>query len=108
MNFETNKDGGLIIPDNTRIDFNVSAFSEIGNGCEIGDGCKIEGVKCLDFMTLSNVDGSGRQIILIKHSDGIIVRAGCFVGDISAFIEKAKSENKMKYVSIVGAIAEVM
>ena len=59
-------------------------------------------------MTLSNVDGSGRQIILIKHSDGIIVRTGCFVGDISEFIEKAKSENKMKYVSIVGAIAEVM
>ena len=55
-----------------------------------------------------SVDGSGRQILLIKHTGGVLVRAGCFCGSLEAFIDKAASEGKDRYVRVVKAVAEVM
>ena len=79
----------------------------IGNDCTIGDGCTWLGVKVKSWLTLANVDGSNRQIKIVRSDGGEIkIEAGCFTGTLDDFIAKAKSEGKLRYVAIIGAIAE--
>ena len=59
-------------------------------------------------MCMSNVDGSGRQIQIIVHTDGILIRAGCFRGSLEAFCEKALTENKTRYAKVIRAAAEAL
>ena len=164
MNFETNNEGGWIVPANTDIPPNtqIPDYSELdndctlgdgcelgngctlgswcilgdrcklgnrcilgnhcelgdycilgswcmlGNGCELGNRCILENVTVHKFMTLANVDGTGRQILLIKHDGGILVRAGCFVGTVEAFCEKAESEGKHFYSKVIKCNSDLL
>lgn len=56
--------------------------SKFGEESKFGADCIIEGVVASRIMTLANVDGSGRQILLIWHAGGVLVRAGCFLGGL--------------------------
>ena len=56
-------------------------------------------------MCLSNVDGSGRQIQVFIHKEGILIRAGCFKGSLEEFCKKAKDEGKTRYAAVVKAAA---
>ena len=79
----------------------------IGNYCKIGYGCTWLGVKVKSWLTLANVDGSNRQIKVVRSDeDEIKIEAGCFVGTLDEFIDKAKSEGKFRYVAVISAIAE--
>ena len=79
----------------------------IGYGCEIGYGCTWLGVKVKSWLTLANVDGSNRQIKIVRSDEGEIkIEAGCFIGTLDEFIAKAKSEGKLRYVAVISAIAE--
>jgi predicted Rossmann-fold nucleotide-binding protein len=60
------------------------------------------------FLQLDNVDGSRRKILIIKHSDGVIIRAGCFLGTAEEFLERAEREGKDRYVSVVGAVIDAL
>ena len=117
----TNNLGGWIIPAGTEIaaETEIPSYSEIGNYCTIGDGykigddCKIGagctwlGVKVKSWLTLANVDGSNRQIKIVRSDEGEIkIEAGCFIGTLDEFIAKAKSEGKLRYVAVISAIAE--
>ena len=113
--FELNAKGGWIVPAKTEIpnETVIPDFSEIGNGCTLGDGCKLgENTRWLNttvksWLTLANVDGSGRQIKIVRGTDNQIkIETGCFLGTLEEFLAKAKGENKLRYVSIIGAIAE--
>lgn len=57
---------------------------------------------------MSNVDGSGRQIQIIVHPDGIKIRASCFVGTLNEFCNKASIEGKQIYTSVIRAAAEAL
>lgn len=80
-------------------------------GCEfenfivLGQNCSICGVIVQKWLTVSNVDGSGRQVKIIRHAEGILIEAGCFVGTLDEFVAKAIAENKMQYVKIISLIA---
>ena len=89
--------------DNTLGDWNT-----LGDGFKFGKRLKIEGVKVLALMNMSNVDGSGRKILIVIHTHGIIVRAGCFVGSLDEFCEKALSDGKRRYARVVKAAAEAL
>ena len=131
--FNTNEKGGWIIPAETAVapGTHIPNYSEIGNGCKIGDDCKIGndceigdcceigngckigdvciwlGVKAKSWLTLANIDGSGRQIKVVRSvDDEIKIEAGRFQGVLAEFIDRAKAEGKLRYVSIIGAIAE--
>ena len=113
--FNTNNLGGWIIPAGTEIaaETGIPRYSEIGNRCTIGDCCKIGygctwlGVKVKSWLTLANVDGTGRQIKVIRGGENEVkIEAGCFIGNLDEFIAKAKSEGKLRYVAVIGAIAE--
>ena len=80
----------------------------LGDGFKFGKRLKIEGVRVLALMNMSNVDGSGRKILIVIHTHGIIVRAGCFVGSLDEFCEKALSEGKRRYARVVKAAAEAL
>lgn len=80
----------------------------IGNSCTIGIGCKWLGVFVRQFITMSNIDGSNRQIKIIKHKGGARIEAGCFIGDSAEFLERAKKEEKVKYIRIVGTVINTM
>jgi hypothetical protein len=54
---------------------------------------------------MSNVDGSGRRINIIVHTEGIKVEAGCFGGTLDRFCEKAQGEGKTRYAKVVRAAA---
>ena len=109
-----------VIGDNVRIaDFaEIGDFAEIrcnvelGDGVVIGDNVKIgnkficEGLKVIDFFTLSNVDGTGRKIYVYVHTEGITIRAGCFIGTLDDFCWKAAQEEKYLYSVTVRAAAE--
>ena len=85
----------------------------IGNDCKIGDGCTIGGnTKWLgttvkSWITLANVDGSGRQIKIVKSlKNEITIEAGCFQGSLDDFLARATAEGKLRYVSVISAIAQ--
>ena len=85
---------------------------ELGEGAEIGDCVKIgdkfscEGLKVVDFFSMSNIDGTGRRINVYVHTEGITVRAGCFKGTLDDFCNKAEDEGKYLYAVTVRAAAE--
>lgn len=114
IKFETNDRGGWVVPDGTKIPAKtqIPVFSQLGDGCTLGDwctlgdGCTLEGVKVIWFMTAANIDGSGRQIIIIQHADGFRIRAGCFVGTLDEFCDKADADGKTVYKSVVRAICD--
>ena len=54
------------------------------------------------------MDGSGRKIQVIVHTDGILIRAGCFKGSLDEFCDKAMAENKTRYARVVRAAAEAL
>ncbi|MDK4689769.1 hypothetical protein, partial [Kingella negevensis] len=78
----------------------------LGSSFKFGKRLKIEGVEVINFMTMANVDGSGRQIQIIVHTKGLLIRAGCFVGTLDEFCAKAESEYKTRYSKVVRAVAE--
>ena len=96
------------IGDNVELGDNV----EIGDGVRIADGARIgnkfrcEGLKVIDFFSMSNVDGTGRRVDIYVHTEGITVRAGCFKGTLDEFCWKAEQEEKYLYSVTVRAAAE--
>ena len=90
----------------------IGDFAEIGDGAQIGDMVEIgdkfrcEGLEVIDFFTLSNVDGTGRRIYVYVHTEGITIRAGCFIGTLDEFCNKAEEEGKHLYAVTVRAAAE--
>ena len=96
------------IGDNVRIGDNVT----IGDGAEIGDNVRIgskfrcEGLEVIEFFTMANVDGTGRRIHIYVHTEGIAVRAGCFIDTLDEFCWKAEQEEKYLYSVTVRAAAE--
>ena len=96
----------------------IGNYAKIGNSVIIGDGAQFgdcvtvgdkfhcEGLKVIDFFTMSNVDGTGRKIHVYVHTEGITVRAGCFKGTLEEFCQKAEHEGKHLYAVTVRAAAE--
>ena len=78
----------------------------IGDCVEIGDKFRCEGLEVIDFFTMSNVDGTGRRIYIYIHTTGITIRAGCFIGTLDDFCNKAEDEGKYLYAVTVRAAAE--
>jgi hypothetical protein len=66
------------------------------------------GVTVQSWLTLGNVDGTGRQVKVVKHAEGVRVEAGCFQGTLEEFCAKAASEGKDRYVRVVSAVAATM
>ena len=89
--------------DNTLGDRNT-----LGDGLRFGRRLQMSGCKVLALMCMSNVDGSGRKISIIVHTDGIKIEAGCFGGSLDEFCEKAGREGKTRYVRVVRAAAEAL
>ncbi|MDK4529822.1 hypothetical protein [Kingella kingae] len=91
---------------NTLGDYNkLGNCNKLGSSFKFGKRLKMEGVEVIDFMTMANVDGSGR-IQIIVHTKGLLIRAGCFVGTLDEFCAKAESEYKTRYSKVVRAVAE--
>ena len=80
----------------------------LGDGLRFGKRLQLSGVKVLALMNMSNVDGSGRRITIIVHTQGIKIEAGCFAGTLDEFCEKAISEDKTRYARVVRAAAEAL
>ena len=90
----------------------IGDYAKIGNWAEIGDNAIIgnkfrcEGLEVIDFFTMSNVDGTGRRLYVYVHTTGITIRAGCFIGTLDEFCNKAEDEGKYLYAVTVRAAAE--
>ena len=78
----------------------------IGDCVKIGDKFRCEGLEVIDFFTMSNIDGTGRRIHIYVHTKGITIRAGCFLGTLDEFCNKAEDEEKYLYSTTVRAAAE--
>ena len=78
----------------------------IGDNVKIGDKFRCEGLEVIDFFTMSNIDGTGRRIHIYVHTKGITIRAGCFIGTLDEFCNKAEDEEKYLYSTTVRAAAE--
>ena len=102
-------------------------YCKLGNDCTFGDYCKLGdyctlgyelnpgehlqwlGAEVESFLTLSNVDGSGRQVKLVKHVNStVMVEAGCFLGTVDEFVAKAEDEGKLRYARLIPLIAANM
>ena len=92
----------VTIGDNVRI----ADWAEIGYSARIGSKFRCEGLKVIDFFTMANVDGTGRRIHIYVHTEGIAVRAGCFIDTLDEFCWKAEQEEKYLYSVTVRAAAE--
>ena len=78
----------------------------IGDCVKIGDKFSCESLEVIDFFTMSNIDGTGRRIHIYVHTKGITIRAGCFIGTLDEFCNKAEDEEKYLYSTTVRAAAE--
>lgn len=113
---ETNANGGWIIPDWTEIDagFEIPAYSEIGDDCTLGPSTAVGqdstwlGVKVESWLTLANVDGAGMHVTMVKHAEGVMVNAGCFLGTLEEFVERVADQGMNRYVAVVSAVAAAM
>jgi NDP-sugar pyrophosphorylase family protein len=86
----------------------IGANSTIGRNFQHGANLTLEGVLVRRFLTMANVDGSGRSILIVVHPDGILVRAGCFVGSLNKFCLQAEYQSKHVYSAVVRAAAEAL
>ncbi len=84
----------------------IGDYAEIGDCEKIGDKFRCEGLEVIDFFTMSNIDGTGRRIHIYVHTKGITIRAGCFIGTLDEFCNKAEDEEKYLYSTTVRAAAE--
>lgn len=119
---EIKANGGWIVPAYTQIDagFEAPAWSELGDACKLGPYCKLGssteigenstwlGVTVQSWLTLANVDGAGMPVTMVKHADGVMVNAGCFLGTLDEFIEKVTERGMNRYVAVISAVAAVM
>ena len=85
---------------------NLGDGVQIGDGVQVGDKFRCEGLEVIDFFTMSNIDGTGRRIHIYVHTKGITIRAGCFIGTLDEFCNKAEDEEKYLYSRTVRAAAE--
>ena len=102
---------GCTIGNGCRIGYGCSIGNDgtIGNRCIIGYGCTWLGVQVYKWLTLANVDGSGRQLKVVVAVDGSVkVEAGCFVGTADEFCKKAAAEGKGTYVAVVRAVVQAL
>ena len=95
--------------------FTFGGGCTFGDWCTFGDGCIFGGVciwnklKIDNIYTMSNIDGTGRQIkIAIGDCGTVRVEAGCFRGTDSEFVAKAQSDGRLKYVALVGAFCKAL
>ena len=84
----------------------IGEWVMIGDCVKIGDKFRCEGLEVIDFFTMSNIDGTGRRIHIYVHTKGITIRAGCFLGTLDEFCNKAEDEEKYLYSTTVRAAAE--
>ena len=84
----------------------IGEWAIIGDCVKIGDKFHCEGLEVIDFFTMSNIDGTGRRIHIYVHTKGITIRAGCFLGTLDEFCNKAEDEGKYLYSTTVRAAAE--
>ena len=102
-NDNTLGDSNTLGDDNT-----LGSWNTLGDKLRFGKRLKLSGCKVLALMCLSNVDGSGRKLNVIVHTEGIKIEAGCFGGTLDEFCEKAVSEGKTRYARVVRAAAEAL
>jgi hypothetical protein len=84
------------------------AYCKFGGSCEFEAGCSINGYLIIKWLTMANVDGSGRKLLIIKHKLGYYIEAGCFSGGLDEFCNKAAGEGKMTYVAVIKAVCNVL
>ena len=89
-------------------DNTLGSWNTLGDKLRFGKRLKLSDCKVLALMCLSNVDGSGRKLNVIVHTEGIKIEAGCFGGTLDEFCEKAVSEGKTRYARVVRAAAEAL
>ena len=101
--YNTLGDGNTLGDDNT-----IGAGNTLGDKLRFGKRLKLSGCKVLALLCMSNVDGSGRKINVIVHTEGIKIEAGCFGGTLYEFCEQAAREGKTRYARVVRAAAEAL
>jgi hypothetical protein len=57
---------------------------------------------------VNGLDGSGRQVMIMRHKKSFLIKAGCFFGTLSEFVKKAKGENKMYYANGIKALCDAL
>jgi UDP-3-O-[3-hydroxymyristoyl] glucosamine N-acyltransferase len=76
----------------------------IGHGATIGKQFTCEGVRVIKFFEMANLDGSGRNLNIYIHTKGVLIRAGCFMGNVDEFCSQAGQ--KHFYVAVVRAAVD--
>lgn len=80
----------------------------LGEGFSCGADAEIEGVKVKRFLTIANVDGSGRSNLVLTDGKTVYIRNGCFFGNIDEFITRASKQNKPVYVAVMSRVAAAL
>ena len=92
---------GCVIGDHSTI----GKLCGLGDCCTLGDGCAVRGKTIERFLTLGNVDGTGRQVKVFVTEGLVMVEAGCFWGSVDEFCQRAKNEDKPTYAAVIRAVA---
>jgi len=82
-------------------DVTIGNWPMFGESLVFGNNVTIDGGVVRDLIIVSNVDGSGRQVIIYRRDDGPYVRAGCFFGTLDEFVKRATAEDKHRYAEVV-------
>lgn len=86
-------------------DAEFSGRTEFGSNTRLTNSTMCN-VKIDYFLTLANVDGSQRNIVMIRSGNTVYVSAGCFFGTVDEFCKKATVEHKQMYVYVIKGVAQ--
>ena len=86
----------------------IGTHAQLGESFSHGERLTIEGVKAIALMNMRNVAGSGRDILIIVHTEGIKIRAGSFVGSLGEFSLQAGEEGNLRCALVVTAAAKAL
>ena len=82
--------------------------TSFGNETTFGKDTTYRGFPFRKIATMSNIDGTGRQIVCVIGEDRCMIEAGCFWGTLNKFVAKARSEGKLFYANGVSSFCKAM
>lgn len=86
----------------------IGTMCVIGPRVKFGHGCTWLGDEVIDWISMANIDETGRVVKVIRHKAGVVVEAGDFIGSADDYLSKQIEKGDKKCARIIKAVCDVM
>lgn len=86
----------------------IGTMCVIGPRVKLGAGCTWHGEEVIDWVSMSNIDRTGRTVKIIMLKSGVLVESGVFIGSMDDYLSKQMLEGNEKGATIIKAVCDAM